>query len=152
MNTIDRLIDYDRWANQRITEAVLGLPHDQRERVARLFAHIANAMRVWHDRIVAIDVAPEPWREMSVEEAAAEIATYTEQLVGLIRLKNRQLRQGIAYRTMDGIDYQTPLIDILQHLAFHSHYHRGQINAAIRQAGGAPVNVDFIAYQREHAK
>lgn len=152
MQTIDRLIDFERWANQRITEAVLRLPHERRDQPARLLAHIANALRIWHDRIARIDVPAEPWRETGPEESAAEIATQTERIAGVVRLKSRQLGQTVAYRTTDGTFYQTPLIDILQHLAFHSHYHRGQINAAIRQAGGTPVNVDFITFVRENAK
>jgi uncharacterized damage-inducible protein DinB len=34
--------------------------------------------------------------------------------------------------------------DILTHVVAHSAYHRGQIAAAVRAAGGAPAYTDFI--------
>ena len=34
--------------------------------------------------------------------------------------------------------------DILSHVLRHSHYHRGQIASAVREAGGTPAYTDFI--------
>jgi uncharacterized damage-inducible protein DinB len=39
--------------------------------------------------------------------------------------------------------------DVLLHVALHGSYHRGQIAAAVRAAGGEPVNTDFVTWTRE---
>jgi len=36
-------------------------------------------------------------------------------------------------------------------VALHGSYHRGQVAAAVRAAGGEPVNTDYITYVRELA-
>jgi uncharacterized damage-inducible protein DinB len=146
---IERLLAYEAWANARIFAAVKQVPHDRNERVLTLLAHIANAMRIWHDRIQQIGTVAEPWRDLTLEECGDELRTQHERLTTVIHAQRNSLRQLVAYRTMEGIRYETPLLEILQHLAFHSHYHRGQINAALRETGGNPVNVDFITFVRE---
>jgi uncharacterized damage-inducible protein DinB len=145
----DRLLAYEAWANARIFAAVKQIPHDRNQRALLLLAHIANAMRTWVDRIQQVGVTPDPWRDLTMEECGDELRTQHERLATMVRAQRKALQQPISYRTTEGKHYDTPLLDILLQLAFHSHYHRGQINAAIRETGGAPVNVDFITYVRE---
>lgn len=146
---MDRLLAYESWANARIFAAVKQLPHDRNQRALGLLAHIANALRIWHDRIQQLGTAAEPWRELTLEECGDELRLQHERVAMVIRTQRSALKQVVSYRTTEGKRYETPLIDILQHLAFHSHYHRGQINLELRQAGASPVNVDFITFVRE---
>ena len=44
-----------------------------------------------------------------------------------------------------------PLGPMLQHLANHSTYHRGQIATLLRQLGTKSISTDLIAYHRELA-
>ncbi len=40
--------------------------------------------------------------------------------------------------------YAQPLWQMLQHLANHSTYHRGQVTTLLRQLGAKPVGTDLI--------
>jgi uncharacterized damage-inducible protein DinB len=113
-----------------------------------LFAHVANGLKVWYQRVSGDEVTAAPWDDLTMEQCEVELQHQQELWSALLR-DEKDLGRMIRYRTMDGVPYETPLHDILQHLSFHSHYHRGQVNAAIRAAGGTPVNVDFILFQRE---
>jgi len=44
-----------------------------------------------------------------------------------------------------------PLWTMLQHVANHSTYHRGQITTMLRQLGARAVGTDLIAFYRERA-
>ena len=54
----------------------------------------------------------------------------------------------LAYQTTKGIEYRTPVGDVLMHLVLHSSYHRGQVAAAVREAGGKPAVTDYVVYLR----
>jgi uncharacterized damage-inducible protein DinB len=146
---IDQLLGYEAWANARIFAAVKQLPHDRNQRALALLAHIANALRIWHDRFQQLGTAAEPWRELTLEECGEDLRLQHERVATVIRTQRKALKQLVSYRTSEGQQYETPLLDILQHLALHSHYHRGQVNVALREAGGTPVNVDYITFVRE---
>lgn len=146
---IDRLLAYEAWANARVFAAIKQLPQESNQRALGLLAHIANGLRIWHDRIEQLGTAADPWRELTLEECGEELRLQHERVATVIRTQRKSLRQLVSYRTSGGERYETPLLDILQHLAFHSHYHRGQVNVALREAGGTPVNVDYITFVRE---
>jgi uncharacterized damage-inducible protein DinB len=146
---IERLLAFEGWANARLYAAVKHLPPENNKRALTLLAHIANGMRVWYERIAQINATAEPWRDLTLEETGTELKQYLDALSAIVRDRRKQLHQLISYRNTKGQPFETPLIDILQHLSFHSHYHRGQINSAIREAGASPVDVDFITFQRE---
>ena len=148
MTTVERLLAYEAWANQRILGAVRLLPPAAGERACTLFAHVANGLKVWYQRVTGVEVTAAPWDALTLDQCAQELLDQVERWGALLR-DEPDLGRVISYKTMDGVPHETPLGDILQHLSFHSHYHRGQVNAAIRAAGGTPVNVDFIQFQRE---
>ena len=146
--TLERLLAYEVWANQRILGAVQALPPEAAGRACTIFAHVANALRVWYERVAGDPATAQPWEELTLEQCAAALEEQQDAWTALLR-DTSDLDRIVSYRSMAGEPFETPLRDILQHLSFHSHYHRGQVNAAIRAAGGTPVNVDFIMFQRE---
>ena len=62
----------------------------------------------------------------------------------LASLDEDGLRDGVAYRNSKGEFWTSTVGDILTHVVLHASYHRGQIAAAVRQAGGEPAYTDFI--------
>jgi uncharacterized damage-inducible protein DinB len=54
------------------------------------------------------------------------------------------LADGVAYRNSKGEFWTSSVGDILTHVLLHAHYHRGQIAASQREAGGEPAYTDFI--------
>src|SRR5688572_17391630 len=104
-DTIDRLLAYEAWANGRIYAAVKHLPHDHNQRALTLLAHIANALRTWHERIAQINATPEPWRELTLDETGTELKQHLDALAAIIRDQRKQLHQLISYRTTEGKAY-----------------------------------------------
>jgi uncharacterized damage-inducible protein DinB len=146
--TIERLLAYEAWANQRILAAVQAMPPQAAERACTLLGHVASGLRVWHQRVAGVEQTAGPWDVLTLEQCAAALLEQQDAWTELLR-QETDIDRVIKYRSMAGDPFETPLKDILWHLSFHSHYHRGQVNAAIRAAGCTPVNVDFIAFQRE---
>ena len=56
---------------------------------------------------------------------------------------------GVGYRNTKGEFWTSSVADILTHVALHRPYHRGQIAAAVREAGGTPAYTDFIHAVRQ---
>ena len=54
------------------------------------------------------------------------------------------LTDGVAYRNSKGEFWTSTVADILTHVVLHAAYHRGQIAAAVREAGGSrPTPISF---------
>lgn len=59
------------------------------------------------------------------------------------------LSEKCVYRTTAGNSFETPIEDVLLHVVIHLAYHRGQVAAAVRQAGGTPAAADYVVYLRQ---
>lgn len=58
-------------------------------------------------------------------------------------------RPGFAYANSEGTPFETPLRDILTHVANHGTHHRAQIVLVLREAKIAPPPTDYIFYVRK---
>ena len=146
-----RLFDHLFWADQRILQLVEDPAAAGNADVLRLTSHVIAAERVWLARLRGEDASDLPiWPEWSSEEllsAARETrADYERFLKGL---EPAELEREVSYTNSRGVEFNTPIVDILTHVAVHGSYHRGQIANAVRRTGGEPVNTDFITYVRE---
>ena len=61
------------------------------------------------------------------------------------------LHRVIQFKTMAGMANAQPLWQLLQHVANHSTYHRGQITTLLRQLGAKATSTDLIVFYRERA-
>lgn len=148
---LERLFDHVAWADRRVLELLDAAPGARREPVLRLFAHVLAAERVWLLRLRGEDAGAQPiWPELPLEELkalqAANEEGYASYLAGL---GDDGLAAEVAYTNSQGVAFRTAVADVLTHVALHGSYHRGQVAAAVRGAGEAPVNTDFIAFVRE---
>ena len=167
IDDIQLLYEYDRWANNRVFQAVSGLSLEQFTRdlggsfgsVRDTLLHILAGEWTW---LVY-------WREQSHGPALlAELRTRRESLfnpvsfpnVAAVRSKwaeveedqiafvssltNASLEKMLPYRTT-----QLSLAHLMQHLANHSTYHRGQIALMMRQLDADPVATDFHVFLAE---
>jgi uncharacterized damage-inducible protein DinB len=147
--TFRRLAQYDAWANRLLAGALTdGCP-----RACRLLAHAAEAELVWLRRIhgtqpasTTADFWPEDGAE-GVRARVLEAANAMGQFV--MTLDEAALAREAAYRNSKGEAFRTPVADVLHHVFLHSHYHRGQAAAALREAGVTPPWTDYIAWVRE---
>lgn len=70
----------------------------------------------------------------------------------LDKLTPEKLDENLKYRNRKGVEFQTPIRDVLMHVIMHSVYHRGQVAAAVREAGGKPAATDYMVYVRKMKK
>jgi uncharacterized damage-inducible protein DinB len=145
-----RHFQHAAWADARLVELLNDHAAARRPRVLELFAHVLGAERVWLLRLRGEDSAVQPvWPRWTLAElnafAAGNALGYQRFIDGLL---DEDLARDVAYTNTRGEAFRTPVADVLSHVALHGAYHRGQIAAAVREAGGDPVNTDFIAWVR----
>lgn len=145
-----RLVDYWDWANRRSAASIEATP-TVGEPARRWLAHVVEAERIWLLRVQgntppAQDFWPDVPLAAIAEAARANRATWREELTA--RAPDR-LDEPIDYRNSRGEPFATPVSDIVLHVTVHGDHHRGQIAAAVRQAGGEPANTDYITFTRE---
>lgn len=158
---IQLLFEYDRWANQRVLRAASALSpeqftHDLRgsfRSVRDTLVHIIGGEWGWltywkepshsaafltdlwnrHDVLFHPDCFPDI---MAVKSKWAEVETQQVEFVNA--MTNESLKIMLPIRTT-----QVSLASLMQHLANHSTYHRGQVASMMRQLHAEPIATDF---------
>lgn len=148
LDWLGRLYDSVFWADERALECSL---REEDESARRYLHHVLAAERVWLLRLRGEDSSGQPiWPQLSHTEARSMA---TENREGYRRyledLSESDLAKQVEYVNQTGRCFRTAVVDILTHVATHGAYHRGQIARAVREAGGEPVNTDYITYVRE---
>jgi uncharacterized damage-inducible protein DinB len=62
----------------------------------------------------------------------------------LVQSDDAGLAQEVHYKNSKGEPWTSNVADVIQHVVFHSAYHRGQIASDVRAAGKEPAYTDFI--------
>jgi len=161
---IQLLYEYDRWANNRDLQAVSALSAEQFTRdlggsfrsVRDTLVHIIGGEWGWlaywtepsdssvfladlrkrRDALFNPDAFP---NVAAVQLKWAEIEKEQAEFVN--RLTNESLEKMLPFRTT-----QIRLAHLMQHLANHSTYHRGQVALKMRQLGAEPLATDFHVF------
>jgi len=138
---IQLLYEYDRWANNRVFQALLHIiagewgwlvywkepSHsttfltDLKKRRDSLFNP---------DAFPSVAALQQKWEELENEQAEFVNSLTIETLQKMIPFRSTQVR----------------LMHLMQHLANHSTYHRGQVALMMRQLGVEPVATDFHVF------
>jgi uncharacterized damage-inducible protein DinB len=152
------LIHCMEWADAEVWRAVL--VHGEARTDAKLrglLIHLHMVQRgflcVWQN---------EPWepvmRRASSFDSVVDLCAwaqpyYAEAQRFLEGVDEGALTQGVtmpwveAYQQRLGRTFSTPtLAETIFQVASHSTYHRGQVNARVREVGGEPPLVDYIAW------
>ncbi|KXK55334.1 MAG: DinB family protein [Chlorobi bacterium] len=148
---IRRTFQYEWWANHATAESLgdgTGIP----DRAIALMGHIVAAQRLWLSRIQQGDMPMPVWPAFTPQQCRAELQK-SKELWGefLAALSAETLAQPVPYVNSKGDSFTSSVGDILTHLIVHAAYHRGQINAMLRQAGHTPAYTDFIQAARTGA-
>jgi uncharacterized damage-inducible protein DinB len=164
---IHLLYEYDRWANNRVLQAATALSAEQFTRdlggafssVRNTLVHVIGGEWIWFSY----------WRESSPSPTfAADLRARRDVLfdprafpgVAVVRLKWAEVeKEQVDFinnvtnecleRTLPSRAKQIRLALLLQHLANHSTYHRGQVALMMRQLGAAPLATDFHMFLAE---
>jgi uncharacterized damage-inducible protein DinB len=156
------LYDFNSWANQRTLNACAALAPEQFTRdlsssfksVRDTLAHIYGAqwiwMERWHGRVPAGLPAAVDFPDF--ETVKRRFAEIDRNLVDYVASLNADdIQRVLEFKTMAGTQIAQPLWQMLQHVANHSTYHRGQIATMLRQLGAKAESTDLIFFYRERA-
>jgi uncharacterized damage-inducible protein DinB len=167
---IQLLYEYDRWANNRVLQAAAALTTVEFTRdlggsfrsVRDTLVHIIGGEWIWlaywkatsHSSAFITDLKTH--RDVLFNrDAFPNLATVKskwvevekEQIEFVNRVSGELLEGMLPFR-----ETQVSLAHLMQHMANHSTYHRGQVALMMRQLGAEPVATDFHVFlveQRE---
>jgi len=162
-----QLYEYDRWANKRVLEAASALTPEQFTRdlggsfssVRDTLLHIIAGEWIWLSYWTVPDLTPATQADLrarrdalfnprlfpdfsSVQSKWAEVETM--QIAFVNRLTDELLQTVLAFRSR-----RATLASLMQHMANHSTYHRGQVSLMMRQLQAQPVATDFALFISE---
>jgi len=164
------LYKYDRWANRRVLKAASTLGAEQFTRdlggsfrsVRDTLLHVIGGEWIWlaywkNPPTTSASLAdlrtqrdalfsPNAFPDLNmVQSKWTEIEE--EQIQFVNRVSDEDLERMLPFRGT-----QIKLIHLMQHLANHSTYHRGQIALAMRQLGAEPLATDFHVFLVEDSR
>jgi uncharacterized damage-inducible protein DinB len=150
-NYFRKLFEYDHWANREALTSLSSVSSAPEEAL-HCFAHVIGAQRIWLSRINQDAPSPPPaWPSLTLDECQAAVEDLHERWKAFCATLNEaQLSSSVCYRNSKGAEFTTPLEDVLQHVVLHSAYHRGQVAAVVRRAGGKPASTDYSVYIRQN--
>jgi uncharacterized damage-inducible protein DinB len=161
---IQMLCEYDRWANNRVLQAVSTLSDEQFTRdlggsfrsVRDALVHIIGGewgwLAYWKEPSPGSAFVTDLWTRQdalfnpnaflnvaAVRSKWAELEKEQAEFVN--RVTNESLEKMLPFRTT-----RVSLAHLMQHLANHSTYHRGQVALMMRQLGAEPLATDFHVF------
>ncbi len=164
---IQLLYEYDRWANNRVLQAASTLSAEEFTRdlggsfrsVRDTLVHIVGGewgwLTCWKEPSLSSAFVTDLWTRLNavfdpnafpdlaaVQLKWAEIER--EQVEFVNRVTNESLRRMLPVR-----ETQISLAHLMQHLANHSTYHRGQVALMMRQLAAKPLATDFAMFLME---
>lgn len=159
---IRTLYEYDAWANNRTLGACAALTQEQLTRdlgnsfgsVRDTLVHILGAQMIWLARLTGDTPIgmpkPDDYPDLAFVRARwAEVEPKMLDYVGGVSAGD--VDRVLEYRNVKGTTFRDPIGQILQHLANHGSYHRGQVTTLLRQLGATPVSTDMIGFYREQS-
>ena len=161
------LYEYDRWANNRVLRAASVLSAEQFTRdlsgsfrsVRDALVHIIGGewgwLTYWKEPSPSSAFLTDLWTRQDtlfnpsafpnvavVQSKWAEIEKEQAEFVN--RVTNESLEKMLPFRGT-----QVSLAHLMQHLANHSTYHRGQVALMMRQLDAKPLSTDFHVFLME---
>ncbi len=156
MRTPIDLLRHMHWADATVWRALLNTPlAAEDERLRKLCYHIHMVqrafLRLWNDlemKLPKIEEFPDlasigAWASSYHPVLEEYLLKLTEEkLDGIVSVPwSRYMEQRSGRKVEDATLGETML-----QVAMHSSYHRGQVNARLRELGGEPPIVDYIAW------
>jgi uncharacterized damage-inducible protein DinB len=161
---IQLLYEYDRWANKRVLQAASALSADAFTRdlggsfcsVRHTLVHIIGGEWIWlaywrkppqspaelTDLKTRRDALFNPKAFPSVAEVRSKWSEIEKEQTDFVdQVTDELLEKMLPFRTT-----QVRLAHLMQHVANHSTYHRGQVALMMRQLASEPAATDFHVF------
>lgn len=146
------------WADGEVWRAVLA--HDaarQDGRLRQLLTHLHLVqqlfLRVWRQQSLESAMrTPADFPDLRQLRAWSlpyypDVGTFVDGLDDAALAKGVTMPWVEAYQARLGRTFSTPTLgETIFQVTSHSNYHRGQVNARLRETGGEPPLVDYIAW------
>jgi uncharacterized damage-inducible protein DinB len=131
------------WANRETLDSLE--QNSTTPKSLRWMAHIVAAEYLWLARLCRQPATMPIWPDLDVEACAAGLGDLSSQWMEyLADVRPERLAEAIRYTNSKGESWTSTVEEVLTHVVIHSAYHRGQIAADLRGAGGTPAYTDFI--------
>ena len=156
LNNISLLIHHMEWADAKVWQSVLKLSSANSDsRLRKLLCHIHNVQRaffyIWTKKPLEfsketdfpelLDIAIWGYEYHTLVNEYLNSINETE-LNKLIEIPWTNHFEKIIGRKPDNLTLEETMLQV----TMHSQYHRGQVNARLRELGGEPPLIDFIAW------
>jgi uncharacterized damage-inducible protein DinB len=152
-------LQYHRWATNRVLTEVQQLASERLVRdlhgsfasVYDTVVHLYQSDVVWLERL---EERPNGKREdysspgCMYDLSDMWLAVIDRMIAFASGFSEGDWERKIAYKSMAGVAYESPIWQIVVHVVNHGTHHRGQVTSMMRQLGEKPVNLDLIGYYR----
>ena len=164
---IQLLYEYDRWANNSVLQAASTLSAEEFTRdlggsfrsVRDTLVHIVHSERgwltCWKEPSPSSAFVMDFWTRHSAQfnphafpDVAAVRLRWAEVEEEQVDFVNRVTNESLGRMLPVGAT-QISLALLMQHVANHSTYHRGQVALMMRQLAGKPLSTDFAMFLME---
>jgi uncharacterized damage-inducible protein DinB len=156
LDALRELLAHMEWADATVWRALLAHPPAGEDRRVRdLLMHLHGVQQAFL-KIWTSGPQPFPTLAGTPDLAAVQawvVSYYSDLAVALAGFDEGTLARPTAtpglveYETRMGRRFDRPtLAETIVQVASHSTYHRGQLNARLRDIGGEPPLVDYIAW------
>ena len=153
-------LQYHRWATHRVLTEVQRLDSERLVRnlhgsfasVYDTVVHLYQADMIWLERL---QERPNGKREdysspgCMYDLSDAWLAVIDRTIAFAAALSESDWERSIAYKSMAGVSYESPLWQMVMHLVNHGTHHRGQVTSMMRTLGEKPASLDLIGFYRD---
>jgi uncharacterized damage-inducible protein DinB len=167
---IQLLYEFDRWANNRTLLAASALSAEQfmrdlggsfrsmRDTLVHIIDSEATWLTCWKEPSPAPTFVADLWTQQDAlfdpnafPDFAAVQLKWAEVEREQAEFVNRMTNESLG-RLLPVLGKRVSLGHLMQHLANHSTYHRGQVALMMRQLAAAPLATDFAMFLMEGAR
>lgn len=159
IDALRELYDWMEWADSAVWRATLAQPATEGDaRIRALLCHIHVVQRAFLN-VWTTQPMTSAFKEPSDFAALGEMVQWARPYYADVRRFFDSLDDGSTlgspvtmpwideYQKREGRTFSTPtLSETIFQVVSHSTYHRGQVNTRLRELGGEPPLVDFIAW------
>lgn len=157
INEVRTLFAFNRWANDRILDAVRPLNLNEFTRDLRT-SHVSVRgtlvhmlwsewvwFRRWQGESPKILISDDEYEDVeSIASQWHDLDRERQQF--LDTLGDADLERVFGYENRMDEHWEYPLVSSMQHVVNHSSYHRGQVVTLLRQLGKTPPVTDFLVF------